>query len=261
MKALLWLAPVVFLGACVPKEDLQPPPAWMSKEGRNEVRLHIAEALLEKGQTDEARKVLLLAVEENADPAEIALFQGWAMQLDGLPSEAEPLLREAARLRPKDPRAWKMLGVIEADSGRVDEAIASFRRAVEYEPTSAASWNNLGFLLLSAGEYAEASAALSKAVSLDGSVARYRHNLGFALAASGKMTEALATFRSASSEADAQSNLALAYELAGDIEKARIHYQKAVAADPNHVNATEALKRLDGVAATDAPKPVPEETP
>jgi len=257
----LWL--FALLGACVPKESevLESPPAWTTREGRNDVRLHIAEALLEKGETDEARQVLILAVQEKADPGLIALYQGWAMHIDGMPGEAEPLLREAIRMKPKEPLGWQLLGLIEADSGRVEDAIRSFERAVDTEPTNASSWNNLGFLRLSVSRHKEAADALAKAVSLDGRVPKYRMNLGFALAGCGRMAEALAAFRGAGTEADAQSNLAVAYELAGNPDLAREHYLKALRSNPEHGSARDALKRLDGIAAAEPPMNVPEETP
>lgn len=61
---------------------------------------------------------------------------------------AEPVLRRAAELAPRDPRAWEMLGVTlatqaGADGTIVDVAAGHFRRAIELEPQRISSYEGL----------------------------------------------------------------------------------------------------------------------
>ena len=226
--------------------EVAPPPVYETAEGRNTVRLELAEKLLDAGNSVDAQKILRLALTEGANPAEVKLLQGRALWADGLAPEAEALILEAKKGMPRDPRPYRILGIIQADTGRTDDAIATWRESLKYDGNDAATWNNLGFLLLSRREYPSAADALTKAVALDGSVPRYRMNLGFALSSLGRHADALDTFRSVGSEADAQANLALGLELAGDHAEALIHYHKALEADPNNVPANQGLSRLSG---------------
>ena len=242
------LAITVLLCACakVPRGvEVQPEPITATREGRNDVRISLAETLIDAGDTVQARQLLDLAEKDQADPGEIDLLRGRALAHEGLWTEAEALLTKAEKELPRDPRPWRAMGILQVDAKRVDEAIASFQRAVAIDDGDAATWNNLGFTLLAAKRPAEACDALAKAVTLDGANPRYRTNLGFALAAIGRETEALAAFRGAAPEASAQSNLALAYEMVGDYTKAREHYAKALETDPSHKAAREALDRID----------------
>lgn len=247
-RALPLLLALALASGCVPRHpgiEAAPAPAYATASGRNQVRLDVAEALLDDGKPGRARQVLALAVEEGADPHEVALLQGRAMWMEGLSEEAEVLLLKARRGMPKDARPYSLLGLIHADSGRVDEAIADYREVTRLDPQDAAGWNNLGFLLLSQGNYDEARQALSRAVTLDGTNPKYRTNLGFALAGVGRHNEALQAFRGVGSEADAQANLALAFELSGDPQKASVHYRKALDENPVHKAALDGLERLD----------------
>jgi Flp pilus assembly protein TadD len=238
---------VALLVGCGPKEgriEAGPPPVTESRDGRNQVRFEVADALLRGGNTAQALAAIRLAEEEGAPIEVIQLYRGRAMYQDGLFVEAESLLREAQRRMPRDPRPLATLGLIQADTGRTDEAIETFRQLLRLDGTDADTWNNLGFLLLTQQKYPEATEALTEAISRDGTQPRYRVNLGFALFGAGRPAEALNAFRGAGTEADAQSNLALAYELAGDDGDAVAHYQRALDVDPSHRSATEGLKRI-----------------
>lgn len=243
-----FILPLLLAFGCakVPKGvEIQEASVTDTKGGRNEVRLKMAETLIDAGSTVEARYVLDAAAEEGADPGEIDLLRGRALAKEGLWEAAEVLLLKAQKELPRDPRPWRAAGILQIDSHRVEEAIVSFERAVELDDSDAATWNNLGFAQMSVRRYDDAVASLGRAVTLDGGNPRYRTNLGFALAAIGRETEALAAFRGAASEADAQSNLGLAYELGGDDTKARVHYQKALDSDPSSAKAIEAIERID----------------
>jgi Flp pilus assembly protein TadD len=258
---LLRLMLVVGLCGCVPKEQrvqAEPPPIYETKDGRNEVRLQIADVLLDHGDGAEAQKVIQLAEDEGADPDVIKLYRGRAMYVDGMVAEAEPLLQQAHKAMPHDPRPVKYLALIAADDGRIDDAIALCRVLVKVDPADASGWNNLGFLLMSQEKYDDASQALTEAVSRDGTNPRYSVNLGFALFGSGHPADALQAFRAAGDEADAQSNLALAYEMAGKQDDAVVHYRKALAADPHSETASKALDRIQ---TESLPETAPSETP
>jgi Flp pilus assembly protein TadD len=236
---------LVALAGCAPRHvEISEPSITETPEGRNRVRLDLAEALLDSGKSGEAQQVLQLALGEGADKDEVALLQGRALLLDGLATEATALFEQARKGMPHDPRPLRFLAVIHADRHEVPEAIALLVEATKIDPNDAASWNNLGFLQLSQQDYDAARASCSRAVALDGVNSKYRMNLGYALVASGHEADALQAFRSAGDEAEAQTNLAIALELGGKSDEAIVHYQKALQSNPNQSSARAGLTRL-----------------
>lgn len=69
------------------------------------------------------------------------------------------------------------LGVIRAQEGRTEEALALFARSRELSPMSAHVHNNLGYTLLQADRLAEARLALKLAMELDPTSVQTLHNL------------------------------------------------------------------------------------
>lgn len=243
-RALFALA--LAAAGCVPKnvEVLDHPPEWQDAGGREKIRLDMAHALLDNNNVPQALQVLAEAARDGADSVEFDLARGRALMMDGMYAEARPLLTHAAQVMRHDARPSRWLGLLEADTGHIPEAIAAFEKSVDIDENDAASWNNLGFLLMSLGRMSEAKDALGRAVTLDGTNARYRTNLGFALASLGHDAEALESFRSVGSEADAWSNLALARELGGSTAEAREAFERALRADPGSAAAKEGILRL-----------------
>lgn len=239
------------LPACTSRKGLEPAPAWQTPQGRDQVRLELAESLLEAGAVPTATQLLAdLRAEGHTEPV-LDYLQGRALYETGLYDEAEKLLLIATKRLRGDPRPYRTLGLLAADRQQVEAAIGYFSEAASLDASHAATWNNLGFLQLSARNYPSALDALQRAVSLDAGNTRFRNNLGFAQAAMGKDPDALRTFRSVANEADAQSNFALAKELAGDDELAHRHYTQALELNPAHERAREGLERL--AASTESP--------
>lgn len=251
-----FIAVLALLG-CVPKdaEVLEHAPDWTTPTGRESIRIDMAHALMDGGQVREAMQVLAAGAADGSDSVAFDLARGRAFLMDGMYAEARPLLERAAASMKHDARPYRWLGVLEADAGNPEAAIAAFRAAIRADDNDAAAWNNLGFSLLSAGEMSEAKDALVRAVALDATNARYKTNLGFALAALGNESEALESFRSANGEAGAWANLGLARELGGRQPEARDAYRRALDEDPNQSQAKEGLARLD------LKQPPPERTP
>lgn len=242
----LAVAIVAAVPGCARQPNLHEPaePVVGENFDRDELRIDVASTLLDRGDVARASDIIAQLVAEGVNDPQVTLLQGRALAADGLYSEAEPLLKVAHDRMPRDPRPLLALGLVYADTHRIDEAIASYQRATELDDRDAAAWNNLGFLLLSARRYEEARRALEQAVALDNTNARYRNNLGFALAAVGRTSDALQAFRSAGSEATAQANLGVAFELHGQPEQAVVHYRKALEIDPEQASAREGLTRL-----------------
>ncbi len=89
------------------------------------------------------------------------------------------------------------LGIVLADQGRLDEAIAHFSEALRIEPDYADAHNNLGVALADEGKLDEAIAHLSEALRIDPNYAEAHYNLGLALVGQGKLDEAIAHYSKA----------------------------------------------------------------
>lgn len=105
---------------------------------------------------------------------DIALNQGNAA-CDAKPpryEEAEDAYQRAAKLNPKEARAYLGLGRVFAAQSRVPETIAAYRKAVELKPKFAEARFNLGLVLYVTGRRDEALAEYESLRKLDEPLAR-----------------------------------------------------------------------------------------
>ncbi len=225
-----------------PPRHVEEMPRWRTE--KDTVRLEIIEKLLDGGDPVRALYMLRQMREEGVDRPEMLLYQGIALRQQGMEEEAERLLLQSKEELPRNGRVERALCVLYADQGRVDEAIPRCARAVELSPDDPAAWNNYGFLLLPRDPRASLE-ALQRAVELDPTQVRYRNNLAYAQAATGDHRAALKTFLTTGTPADAHYNVGIAFERAGDTERALSYYRRALKYDSDHVYADEAVRRLE----------------
>lgn len=241
---LLWL-----LFASCPKHsaEVNSPPRWQERDAGADLRLDLAEQFLLQG--DAAKALALLASVESTPKksAKLDYLRGWALFEQGAWTEAEALLKGVLQRSPRHHAALARLAELYSATDRVPEAISALRDATAIAPETARYWNNLGFLLDVAGTHGEAVTALKRAVALDGSHAQYKNNLGFAYAHLGEWATAETAFQSAGQPPEAQFNMGLAYEAAGNFSKAAEHYQRVLRYTPEHPQARASLQRLSEV--------------
>ena len=95
----------------------------------------------------------------------------------------------------------------DAQSGRIDAAIASVRTLLRIQPKNADALQMLGLFLTQVGQPQQAIAQLERAVAIAPNIAGYRNNLGNALMGSGRNKDAVDQFRAAV-RLDARDHLA-----------------------------------------------------
>ena len=150
--------------------------------------------------------------------------------------------------RPENPRAHTNLGVLLAEAGRLDEAVAQFEATLRLEPANAAAHLNLCDTLTTLNRPAEALPHGEAAVRLEPGAASAHHNLARALGQLGRMEEAVTQFEEARQlepdAADVATGLAgalytLGNQAAGrrDFDGAIARYRRAVAVAPDHLPA------------------------
>jgi Flp pilus assembly protein TadD len=159
---------------------------------------------------------------------------------------AEAAYLEALKLDPTRSDAYARLAMIYDGRGQFGQSAAMYQKALVGSPKSADVHCNFGYSLYLQGNWAEAESRLREALAISPDHIRAHNNLGLVLARAGRCDEALAEFRRAGcQEEDAQINLAYALTLERRWPEARVHYERALAANPNSNAGRSGLRELD----------------
>ncbi len=127
-------------------------------------------------------------------------------------TEAQAKADQYLAAKPRDPQMRFIKGVIQRETGKTNEAIATFTKLTEDYPELPEPYNNLAVLYANQGQYDKARAALEMAIRTNPSYSTAHENLGdvYAKLASQAYNKALQLDGSATS---AQPKLALIREL------------------------------------------------
>jgi len=169
------------------------------------------------------------------------LEQARKLRQEGRPAGAEAILVEILREEPRHFEAVHLLGMIAAQSGHMDRALARFGEAVGIEPGNAVAHNNLGNALVHFGRHAEALESYDRAIALHPAYALGHNNRGLALAALKRHGEALESYdRALALRPDlleAHLNRARALSELGRFEESVQSYDRVLKSKPDHVTA------------------------
>lgn len=237
------------------REKIRPedPAPWQTRP--MDVRADVVRTLLAQGSADRALELLAAFRAEGVESPELTLLQGIALRETGMGDAAERVLLEAKSGLGRDARPSAELCVLYADQQRLEAATDACDRAVALDRSNPRAWNNYGWLLLASNRPTEAVDAFDEAIDLDSSEERYRNNLGFALVALDRIDDAERAFRASGSHADSAYNVGVALQQAGRGAEAGAWFKSALAYDPAHGPARDAL-----AAAHESVSP-PEESP
>lgn len=155
--------------------------------------------------------------------------------------KARLVYEEIRQKQPDNMEAVHRLGIVADAQKRHAEAEQLFLLALEREPRNAALLADLGYCYFLQGQLTKAESALKKATALEPSNQRFSNNLGLVAGHLGRHQEALEHFREGGSEADAQYNLAFVFAAQERPKEAKVCFQAALASDPTHRRAREAL--------------------
>jgi Tfp pilus assembly protein PilF len=153
-------------------------------------------------------------------------------------SDAETLYRTTITRNDKCLMAHSNLGLLFANKGRNDEAMAHYLKALEIDPNDGDVHHNLGLLLAMLGRPDEAMAHYLKALELNTDHAETHYNFGLLLANMGRPDEAMAHYLKAleinPNHAKTHNNLGLLLMNMGRPDEAMAHYLKALELNPYH---------------------------
>lgn len=173
-------------------------------------------ALLEKGDTIPAVNDLKKSLESNQEYYEafVQLGELYAIKKDRL---AELYLKNALKIRPDSREALYMLGMFYQETLNLEQALLVYQNLSEIDTSFREAPFNMGYIhLVYKKDFGRAIDHFSESIRRDPDYYKAYYNRGYA------------------------------YELNGQVGKAREDYEKTLKLEVNYEKAVQALNRLDG---------------
>jgi capsular polysaccharide biosynthesis protein/Tfp pilus assembly protein PilF len=184
---------------------------------------------------------------------EVWRLAGVAALQAGTAQTAVRLIARAVRRDPGDAEAWANLAGASAQAGRQGAGFAAHQRALALNPSYIQAFNSYGAALRDGGDDGAAAVCWRRALRLDPVRPDVMENLGVALTAgdAADVAEAVDLLVQAAAlnggHPDTLAKLGDALVKAGQWEAALNAFKRALAADPDHLNARLGeVKALDG---------------
>jgi Flp pilus assembly protein TadD len=173
------------------------------------------------------------------------MAEGRNFERAGQPEKARKVYEELRAKYPDNPAVAHRLGIVADTQRRHGEAEQLFLFALKKDPDNAEIMGDLGYCYYLQGKLDKAEKYLAQAVEKAPTDARMRNNLGLVLGHLGRDEEALEQFKAAGSDADAYFNMAFVCASQDRIPDAKTCFRKAIAIDPTHTRAREALRAFE----------------
>lgn len=193
------------------------------------------------------------------DP-QAALNHAMELHRQGRLAEAENLYRQIHQRFPQAIDLIHLIGLVEVDTGRVEQGMANLRRVVELQPNVPHYHGNLGARLIDQRRAAEAEVCLRTAIRLQPDLGTHHYNLGNALLQLRRAPEAVEAYRESlrlqPDNADCDLQMGIALHTCERREEAMAWYRAVLARRPTHLPSATNLGAmlqedcdLDGAAA------------
>ena len=189
--------------------------------------------------------VVFLPLGVSAQSNEALMSQGHEALQRGNFSQAITPFRTVLTREPRHFEAQYNLAIALLGAGRNADAVTEFRKAINLHPQSSDAWVNLAVALQNLGRTADALEALNSAAKANPTNITVRMNLASRYAAAGQNNRAIDEYLSLINDGHGQPgvllNLARCYITAQRSDDAKSYLRKAIAADPNLVDAHREL--------------------
>jgi tetratricopeptide (TPR) repeat protein len=190
-----------------------------------------AVALHRQGHLDAARQAYLAILEHHPEHAQALHLLGVLNRQEGRYEDAVALITRAIRINPDIATFHSNLGNALRDSGSISAAEAAFRQAINLDPKLADAHNNLGVLLLRSRRGKESLEYFIAAIALNPQHTEAHNNLGFALKDLGQLDEAFNCYQTVLGlhprHQDALYNLGNIALYRNDLDGALAHFSAA----------------------------------
>jgi protein O-GlcNAc transferase len=215
--------------------------AGSSQRASTAAALQAATAHHRAGRLAQAEAIYQEILQSEPNNADALHMLGLIAAQLGSTDTAIALFKKATAAKPSDPAYHCNLGLALQTNGRLDEAAESFRKAISLKSNYAAYHNNLGSALLAIGQYDAAINSFSKAIALQRDFVGAHNNLGNVFVRINKLSEAAASYRRAlsfqSDHVEALSNLGGVLCLQGKLEESMVSCRRALELSPGHAQA------------------------
>jgi predicted O-linked N-acetylglucosamine transferase (SPINDLY family) len=195
-----------------------------------------ARLYLNRGQLQEAKRLLLQLHQQNSGDTEVLTVLGNVFQRLGNYREAASCYLRLLQIKPKAVEILLNLGGLYAATGNFAGAIDCCQRAIAIQPRNEIACFNLGKAYELDMDYDKAIAAYRKALKLKPAYIAALTNLGAALRKQGAIDEAIQctsrTLKLNPRETCALNNLAALYKDCGYIARATRCYRRALKVNP-----------------------------
>jgi len=179
-----------------------------------------------------------------------------ALHQSGRLAQAQEAYRQVLKVQPEHFDALHLLGVIAAQNGDSESAVAQIGKAIAINPHNAVANYNLGVALQKLGRHEAALSHYGRAIALNPGYAEAHHNHGVALQALKRHEAAVQSYERAivlrPDYAEAHNNRGIALNDLRQHEAAVQSYERAIAIRPNYAeaysnrgNALQALKHSE----------------
>lgn len=166
----------------------------------------------------------------------------------GKTKQAFAKFNEAMQYNNENPEIFYKLALANNSIKNYSEAVKQCKRAIELAPEVSLYYEALGDIYMGIQNFIEAKRYYKEAIFIDPKNARAHALLGTLQSKDGDHENAIKSLETAVALAqdniDIRYNLALAYEVAGRKEEAKVQYQKVLDANPNHQEAMNNIKLL-----------------
>ncbi len=190
------------------------------------------------------------------------LICAWAEDLfkKGEYNQAFDKFFEALKYDEENDEVYYQLGICNYHIKSFQDAIAHFKRAIAIKPQESRYYFGLGCAYDDMGSVKNAKSAFFDAINIDPMNAEARIAYAITLTKELEYAKSIEQFlevlKYIPDDADTHYNLALAYELVGDVERAIKYYRKALELNNKHVEAKHNLELILGepyeIEATEA---------
>jgi Flp pilus assembly protein TadD len=197
--------------------------AVRSPAAQSQSLLKVADSTMAAGNYEAALGLYRRAHEHNTWAFEPLYGEAMALQRMGHYEDAAKAFRRALEIKPYDPDATRELGHVLIALHRPALALAQFETVLKTKP-DARTYNGLGVAKDMLGDHNGAQRDYRAALALAANHVAARNNLALSLAVTGHYAEAIELLQALAREPAAtirhRQNLALAYGLAGESERA-----------------------------------------
>ena len=223
-----------------------PPPGkqWLTVKDA----LERTQKLLNAGRVKQAETLIRDIVKARPRHSDARNLFGVVLYRLGQQDEAMKTVREAIRLNPNNSNYYCNLGEMERQAGHLDAATNALNKAIAIDPTCAQAFNNMGIVHYDRREFKKAAECYHKVIALKPDHAEAYNNLGNALRASGLPQEAIIEYENAverrENYAEAYNNMGVTLREMQKFEEAELAFRRAVGCRPNYIEATNNLANL-----------------